>query len=209
MESYKIPASDATAEFTEKKSRFIGNIFCVSSAQQAADIIKSMQKQFWDATHNVYAYILKDGTMRFSDDGEPQGTAGMPTLEVLKKEQVFDVLCVTTRYFGGILLGAGGLVRAYAHSAKIALDAAGVAVMQPYAVLTLDCHYSFLESVRKCCGHFGAMEESADFGAEVRLTVCLPASAAAEFAAKITDITNGRVVPRSAGEKMMAVPLQK
>ena len=109
---FRVPCREAEIEYIEKKSRFIGHIYKIQTAEQAQEILTAVRKQYWDATHNVYAYILQNGVMRFSDDGEPQGTSGMPTLEVLKKEAVFDVMCVTTRYFGGILLGAGGLVRA-------------------------------------------------------------------------------------------------
>ena len=124
MNEYFVPASDASAEFIERKSRFIGTIWKVETEEEALAHIKEMNEKHRDATHNVYAYIIKENNiMRYSDNGEPQGTAGMPTLEVLRREGITNVLCVVTRYFGGILLGAGGLVRAYAHSAKIALTA--------------------------------------------------------------------------------------
>lgn len=174
MKSFRVPAANASAEFVEKKSRFIGNIFKVETAEEATEIIKRMQKQFWDATHNVYAYVLENGVMRFSDDGEPGGTAGMPTLDVLKKEEVYNVLCVTTRYFGGTLLGAGGLVRAYSHAAKIALDAAGIAVMQPFTELSVVCPYGLLNVIRKQYEQFEAQEISAEFAADVALRIVLP-----------------------------------
>ena len=126
MKEYRVPTKDAEAEFVERRSRFIGHLFLTETEEEALARIKQMREKYWDATHNVYAYIIKDGATRFSDDGEPGGTAGMPVLQVLQREEMYNVTCVVTRYFGGILLGAGGLVRAYAHSAKIALDAAGL-----------------------------------------------------------------------------------
>lgn len=106
MTEYLIPAKDADAEFIERRSRFIGHIFCTDTEEQALARLKQMRETYWDATHNVYAYIIKDGPTRFSDDGEPGGTAGMPVLQVLQREEIYNVTCVVTRYFGGILLGA-------------------------------------------------------------------------------------------------------
>ena len=207
MKPYKVPAGESEIELIEKKSRFIGRIFSVETAEQAQEIIQRIKKQYWDATHNVYAYVLKNGVMRMSDDGEPQGTAGMPTLEVLKKEEVQDVLCVTTRYFGGILLGAGGLTRTYGKTCKQALDAAGIAVMQPFDLYRLDCPYPLLESVRRQYEAFEAAEESAEYGAAVVLGVCLPAERAEEFCAHMVDKTNGAVRPVHRGQKMFAKKL--
>ena len=111
MKEYLVPTRDADAEFIERRSRFIGHIFCTETEEEALARLKQMREKYWDATHNVYAYIIRDGATRFSDDGEPGGTAGMPVLQVLQREGIFNVTCVVTRYFGGILLGAGGLVR--------------------------------------------------------------------------------------------------
>ncbi len=115
----------ATDDFVEKKSRFIGYIMPVKTEQEATDFITKISKKHHDATHNVYAYILRDGQVkRYSDNGEPQGTAGIPVLDVLQKEGLVDICIVVTRYFGGVMLGAGGLVRAYSHCASIAVRAA-------------------------------------------------------------------------------------
>ena len=113
MEEYLVPSGEGIAELVEKRSRFLGHIWLTQTEEEALQCIKKMREQHWDATHNVYAYLIKDGAMRYSDDGEPQGTAGIPVLEVLRKEGIYNVCCVVTRYFGGTLLGAGGLVRAY------------------------------------------------------------------------------------------------
>lgn len=202
MKNFKVPYQEAEIEFVEKKSRFIGHIYKVQTPEQCQELLAAVRKKYWDASHNVYAYILQNGVMRFSDDGEPQGTSGMPTLEVLKKEEVCDVMCVITRYFGGTLLGAGGLVRAYSHTCKLALDAAGQAVMMPYARVLLDCPYSLLEQVRRLLPGFDAEETAADFGAAVTLTAVLPKEKLAAFSAKLVDSTNGRLESVYLGEEL-------
>ncbi len=207
MKNFKVPYQEAEIEFVEKKSRFIGHIYKVSTPEQCQEILAAVRKKYWDATHNVYAYVLQNGVMRFSDDGEPQGTSGMPTLEVLKKEEVCDVMCVITRYFGGTLLGAGGLVRAYSHTCKLALDAAGQAMMMPYAQVLLDCPYAQLEQVRRLFPAFEARETEADFGASVTLTLALPKERLEAFQAKLIDFTNGKLQAEYLGEELCAKPL--
>ena len=191
MEEYLIPAKDAQAEFTEKHSKFIGHIWHTETEEEALAHIKEMREQYWDATHNVYAYIIKDGATRFSDDGEPGGTAGMPTLQVLQKNEVYNVCCVVTRYFGGILLGAGGLVRAYAKSAKLALDEAGTAMKRLWDVIELPVPYSWYERIRPEIEAFGGILQEPQFGAEVLLTVLMPQSQTERFLLRVTDISAG------------------
>ena len=130
MTEYYIPTASSQTEFVEKRSRFIGHVWRVESEEEARARIEETRKKHYDARHNCWCYIIKDGPVRYSDDGEPQGTAGQPMLNVFQREGVVNVVCVVTRYFGGILLGAGGLVRAYAKSAKDALDAAGISVVR-------------------------------------------------------------------------------
>ena len=133
--SYKTVAREAKDEFTEKKSVFIGHAKPIESEEQALDFIKTIEKRYGDAAHNCYAYINKEqNIVRFNDNGEPQGTAGLPILEVIKREELCGVVIVVTRYFGGILLGAGGLVRAYSKAAKIAIDAAGITTFCPFSM---------------------------------------------------------------------------
>ena len=133
----------AADEFIEKKSRFIGSCRPVQTEEEALDFIAKLKSQYWDASHNVYAYILREGNIaRFSDDGEPQGTAGIPVIDTLKKAGVVDAVVVATRYFGGILLGGGGLIRAYSHTASIALAAAHKITMRECLLLSLSCDYS-------------------------------------------------------------------
>ena len=130
MTEYTIPAGAGESEYVEKRSRFLGHLRPVKSEEEARAFVAEMKKTYYDARHNCWCYLLKDGPERYSDDGEPQGTAGIPMLEVFRREGVTDLVCVVTRYFGGVLLGAGGLFRAYTKSAKDALDAAGLAVVR-------------------------------------------------------------------------------
>ena len=143
MQEYLVPTGFGEDEFTEKKSRFIGRIWPVESEEEALAMVQQMNKQYADAAHNCWAYIIKDGPARFSDNGEPGGTAGNPMMQVLQKEQLNNVLCVVTRYFGGILLGAGGLVRAYTKAAKIAVNAAGKSMKRVWSVLYVTCPYTY------------------------------------------------------------------
>ncbi|MBR4304893.1 MAG: YigZ family protein [Clostridia bacterium] len=202
-ESYIVPYQEATYEFTEKHSRFIGHIFKIETAEQASEILSRLRKKYWDATHNVYAYVLSSGTERFSDDGEPSGTSGMPTLTVLRGAKMQNVLCVTTRYFGGTLLGAGGLVRAYSQAAKGALDAAGLAVMTPFKLLRVSCDYSFLQPLRYALPNLSVTETGCEYGAEVVLELMVEPQFCDKAVQHITDISAGKVVPEIVGEKLL------
>ncbi len=193
MKPYLVPTKDADAEFIERRSRFIGHIFATDTEEEALARLKQMRETYWDATHNVYAYIIRDGATRFSDDGEPGGTAGMPVLQVLQREEIFNVTCVVTRYFGGILLGAGGLVRAYAHSAKIALDAARRSVKQVWTKLYLPCPYSWFERIRLEVSAFGGVIENTDFGADVSFDLLLPEAQVEPFLARVLDLSAGTI----------------
>ena len=151
MSEYLTVSKKATGEYTEQRSRFISTVIPVSSETDAIKFINDTKQKYWDARHNVYAYILRDGGIcRYSDDGEPHSTAGLPTLDVLRKKNLTDVCVVTTRYFGGILLGTGGLVRAYTAAANEAIISAGIAVMRKCDVCSVKCEYtdySYLEQV--------------------------------------------------------------
>lgn len=193
MKPYLVPTKDADAEFVERRSRFIGHIFATDTEEEALARLKQMRETYWDATHNVYAYIIRDGATRFSDDGEPGGTAGMPVLQVLQREEIFNVTCVVTRYFGGILLGAGGLVRAYAHSTKLALDAAGRSVKQVWTKVYLPCPYSWFERIRLEVAAFGGVVENTDFGADVSFDLLLPKARVQPFLARVLDLSAGTI----------------
>ena len=207
MEEYLVPTGFGEDEFVEKKSRFIGRAWLVESEEEALQKIQEMKKQHYDATHNCWAYIIRDGAVRFSDDGEPGGTAGMPMLQVLQREGLYNVVCVVTRYFGGILLGAGGLVRAYTKGAKIAVDAAGKSMKRVWTVLYIPCPYSFYERVKLETENFGGIIRKTDFGAEVELEVLFPAAQANPFLEKLTDITSGTVEGMEVGQEYRAFPV--
>ena len=193
MTEYLVPTKDADAEFIERRSRFIGHIFRTETEEEALARLKQMREKYWDATHNVYAYIIKDGATRFSDDGEPGGTAGMPVLQVLQREGIFNVTCVVTRYFGGILLGAGGLVRAYAHSAKIGLDAAGRSMKRVWTNVYLPCPYSWYERIKLEIAAFGGIIKDTDFGADVSFDLLLPEAQTHPFLARVFDLSSGTI----------------
>lgn len=195
MEEYLVPSGDGVAEFVEKRSRFIGRIWRTETEEEAIFHIKQMREKHYDAPHNVYAYIIHGGAMRYSDDGEPQGTAGMPVLEVLRREELFNVCCVVTRYFGGILLGAGGLVRAYAKSAKLAVDAAGISRKQVWDHVTVPCPYAMYETLKRTIAACGGQIADTEYGADILLQCIVPHTGTEEFVAKIIDTTAGRVHP--------------
>lgn len=207
MEEYLVPTGFGEDEFVEKKSRFIGRAWLVESEEEALQKIQEMKKQHYDATHNCWAYIIRDGAVRFSDDGEPGGTAGMPMLQVLQREGLYNVVCVVTRYFGGILLGAGGLVRAYTKGAKIAVDAAGKSMKRVWTVLYIPCPYSFYERVKPETENFGGIIRKTDFGAEVELEVLFPEAQANPFLEKLTDMTSGTVEGMEVGQEYRAFPI--
>ncbi len=207
MDEYLVPSEYGEDEFIEKKSRFIGRIWPVETEEEALARIQEMKRKHYDATHNCWAYIIRDGAVRFSDDGEPGGTAGMPMLQVLQREGLFNAVCVVTRYFGGILLGAGGLVRAYTKGAKIAVDAAGKSMKRVWTVLYVPCPYSFYERVRLEAEAFGGIVRKADFGAEVELELLFPEAKTQEFLDRLTDMTAGSVESMEIGQEYRAFPV--
>lgn len=209
MTEYLVPTRDADAEFVERRSRFIGHIFRTETEEEALARLRQMRETYWDATHNVYAYIIEGGATRFSDDGEPGGTAGMPVLQVLQREGIFNVTCVVTRYFGGILLGAGGLVRAYAHSAKIALEAAGKSMKRVWTNVYLPCPYSWFERIKLEVAAFGGIVQNTDFGADVSFDLLLPEAQVQPFLARVTDVSAGTITGLIGDNEYRAYPLQK
>ncbi len=198
---YKTIEKESCDEFIEKKSRFIGYIKPVTTKEEAVEYINSIKSKHWDATHNVYAYVLRDGqTRRYSDDGEPQGTAGIPVLDVLIKENVVDCVVVATRYFGGILLGGGGLVRAYSHTAKIAVDAGGVITMRLCSIMNVKCDYNFYGRLNSLIPEFGGVIDDTVFEEDVKMKFHLPADIEGEFNAKLIDVSFGKVSAEKTGE---------
>ena len=209
MNEYFVPTRPSETEFTEKRSTFIGHVWPVEMEEEARARIDEMKKKYHDARHNCWCYLIKDGPVRYSDDGEPQGTAGQPMLGVFQKEGVTNVCCVVTRYFGGVLLGAGGLVRAYTQSAKDALDAAGISVVRRWVAMEVPCTYGQFEEVRREVFHFGGVVESVDYGADVLLSVMIPEERAQPFTAHLFDASAGTIEALESGEAFRAAPIER
>ena len=207
MTEYYIPTGRGEAELVEKRSRFIGQVWRVDSEAEARARIEEVRRQHYDARHHCWCYrIREEGVERYSDDGEPPGTAGKPMLNVFQRENVTNVVCVVTRYFGGILLGAGGLVRAYTQSAKDALDRAGISVVRRWVALEVPCAYAQFESMRREVLAFGGVVEQVDYAADVLLSVLIPEERSAAFSAHILDVSAGTVEALEAGEQLKDVP---
>lgn len=208
MDEYLVPTAFGEDEFFEKKSHFIGRLWPVETEEEALEKIQSMRKQHYDATHNCWAYIIRDGAVRFSDDGEPGGTAGMPMLQVLQREGLYNCVCVVTRYFGGILLGAGGLVRAYTKGAKIAVDAAGKSMKRVWTSLYIACPYPLYERVKQETESWGGVIRSSTFGAEVELEILVPQAQAEPFLERLTDLSSGTLEGMAIGQEYRAFPVE-
>lgn len=208
MDEYLVPTDFGEDEFIEKKSRFIGRLWPVETEEEALEKIQQMKKQHYDATHNCWAYIIRDGAMRFSDDGEPGGTAGNPMMQVLQREQIYNAVCVVTRYFGGILLGAGGLVRAYTKGAKIAIDAAGKSMKRVWTVLYLPCPYTYYDRVKLEIAAFGGIIRDTQFAAEVEMELLFAKDATQAFLDRLTDMTAGTVEAMEIGQEYRAFPVE-
>lgn len=209
MTEYYIPTQAAESEFVEKRSRFIGYIKPVETEAEARAFVEEIKKRHYDARHNCWCYLLREGgVVRYSDDGEPQGTAGQPMLGVFEKEGITNLACVVTRYFGGILLGTGGLLRAYTKGAKDALDAAGVSVVRRWVRQLVPCTYSLYERLKQETERFGAVIEDTEYGADIVLTVLVPEELSDAYAARILDFTAGTVETLVDGEVFQPVPVR-
>ena len=199
-ETYFVPCAEAESEFTEKRSRFIGRVQRVETEAEARAYIETIKKQHYDARHNCWCYIIHEGgVVRYGDDGEPQGTAGQPMLNVFQREGVENVVCVVTRYFGGVLLGAGGLTRAYSKSAKDALDAAGKARMTLWTRRRVSVPYPLFERLTRLVDSMGGVVEGSDYGADVAVTLRLPQEQDAAFDAALNELSNGGISPEMLG----------
>lgn len=209
MEEYLVPAGEGIDEFTEKRSRFIGHIWHTDSEEQAIAAIRSTREKMWDARHHVYAYIIRNGAMRYSDDGEPQGTGGLPVLDVLRRQQLNNVCCVVTRYFGGILLGTGGLVRAYSKAASIAVESAGISIMQLWQQFSINCPYSLFERVKLEIASYDGIIISIDYGLDVNILLRVPLSQKDRFVSRLIDLSNGKITPSSGAQEYFAGPYKK
>lgn len=203
---YKTVQFEAKGEFVEKRSRFIGYCKPVKTEQEAVEFINSKRTEHWDATRNVYAYSLREGNIkRYSDDGEPSGTAGMPTLDVILKNVIYDVCIVVTRYFGGVLLGTGGLVRAYSQGAKVALEAGNVVLMQSCAVCNTKCSYNQYGKVSSLIMELGAVVEDTVYESDVSIKFHIKPDILPLLNKKLADATSGEVQAISDSEEYFAV----
>lgn len=193
MGELRVPFQAADSEFAEKRSRFISHLLPVESEEDARAFIAQMKKQYYDARHNCWCYLIGENTVRYSDDGEPQGTAGQPMLNVFRREGVTNVVCVVTRYFGGILLGAGGLVRAYSHTCALALDAARVCQMHPTERWLFEVAYPLWDRVQHALKSLPARLVGTDFAAAVSFELDMKAADTKRVLAELTRVTDGRV----------------
>ena len=205
---YKTVLENASDEFVEKRSRFIGYCKPVKTEQEAIDFINEKRSEHWNATHNVYAYSLREGNIkRYSDDGEPSGTAGMPVLDVIVKNEIFDV--VVTRYFGGVLLGTGGLVRAYSHGSKIAVEAAKPVIMQNCLVCEARCAYNQYGKVSSLIIGVGAAVDDTVYESDVLVKFHIKPDLLGTLNKKLADATSGEVTVEQKDEQYFAVQINE
>jgi len=195
-ESVRVPFADAESEFTEKRSRFISHIWRIGSEAEAQERVREMKTRYYDARHNCWCYIVGENTVRYSDDGEPQGTAGQPMLKVFQRENVRDVCCVVTRYFGGVLLGAGGLTRAYSRGARDALTASGVAELGLWSAVSVPCAYPLFEQVKLEIAAAGGTVDDAAYGEAVEVAASVPAHRVEGLQQRLTELSAGTIVLR-------------
>ena len=199
---YTTVRQEASAEFTEKKSVFIGHAKPVKSDAEAMEFVAKIKEKYKDARHNCYAYYLNSGVLaRYSDDNEPQGTAGIPILEVIKKSGVNDCVVAVTRYVGGILLGAGGLVRAYSTAAGLAIEAAGIVTYEEYEAFSLSCDYGEYNKINFELECVGAIIDKCDFLENVKLEFAVKSEISELICKKISELSGGKLVPVSAGKR--------
>jgi uncharacterized YigZ family protein len=200
--NYLTAAKAAEDFFIEKKSKFIGSLCPVKTEEEAVAFIQSIKAQHPQARHHVYAYILrKDNTMRYSDAGEPSGTGGQPMLGVLRREELTDVCVVATRYFGGILLGAGGLVRAYSHTAKLALEAAHIITYEQYTELELECSYSDYQRYLAELPRFGAITDDTQFSDKVNLLFSVKDTVLDDLLTYVREASGGKTEAKIRGHR--------
>lgn len=209
VEGYRTIATPAQDEFIEKKSRFIGHIAPVQTEEEAVAFVGEIRARHREATHNVYAYILRQNQLsRFSDDGEPQGTAGIPVIDTMKKSGVTDAVVVATRYFGGILLGGGGLIRAYSHTATIALAAAERVRMKQCLRLDLTCSYELYGRVQAIVPECGGITDDTQFTDSVAISLHLEPERLEALTRRLADATSGRAALQRTGEEFYPLEIE-
>ena len=211
MNEYLVPFEAAVeSEFVEKRSRFISHLWRVETEEEARARIEEMKKKYYDARHNCWCYLIQDGgVVRYSDDGEPQGTAGQPMLNVFQRESVTNVVCVVTRYFGGVLLGAGGLTRAYTKGAKDALNAAGISRMSLWTLWDIPCTYPLFERMKLEIAACDGVVRDVEYGADIVIQAVFPAGGAEKFAPRLTELSAGQLEMLEAGEEFLPGPREE
>ena len=208
MTAYKTVACVSEAELIVKKSRFIGRAAPAHTAEAAMAFVAIVRAKHFDASHNVWAYSLREGqSRRFSDDGEPQGTAGLPVLDTLLKQELLDCVVVVTRYFGGTLLGTGGLTRAYGQAASAAIEAAGTVSMTPCKVLRVTCDYGFYGALQRLIPAFGGTVLDTQFADSIAVVLRLCSENAEAFCLQLAEKSNGRVRAEHLREEFAAADL--
>lgn len=194
-DSFYIPTQYYESEFLEKRSRFIGRIWPIKTEEEAKTLIAETRKHYHDARHTCWCYdITDDNIRRYSDDGEPQGTAGQPMLELFSKRNITNYCCTVTRYFGGILLGTGGLVRAYTQTAALALEGSGISIVRMWKQFEIEIGYSFYERLKIMVSDVGGTIIDTDYSHSVCLSVLIPPDTAAELISNLNNLTSGKAV---------------
>ena len=208
MRAYRTVQKEAEIELVIQKSRFIGRCVPVTQEDVALSKLAELRKQHWDATHNCFAYCIgvDASAARFSDDGEPAGTAGLPMMEAIRQKGLSDVLCVVTRYFGGVLLGAGGLVRAYSKAASMSMEAAGIVEMRPCAKLLIKTDYSRFAMIEPLLRKDGNLKD-VRYAEDVEADMVVPEEEAMAFSRLLIEKTDGRVQPKETGRVYGAFPI--
>ena len=199
MEPYLTIADMGNGEYVEKKSRFIGFAAPVSTVEEAANLVAKEKAKYYDARHWCYAYRLRDGFQKYSDDGEPQGTAGLPILDILQRKNITDCIIIVTRYFGGTLLGTGGLVRSYSAAGNAAIANAPLLHMKPYAVGSLTCDYNQYGRISPLIPQMEGIVTNSDFGEQVTLAFYLPTEKQEVFEKELTELSYGSITAKFEG----------
>lgn len=206
MDEYYIPSGPGESEYEEKRSRFLGHLRPVETEEEARLFITEMKKKYHDARHNCWCYRIRGGAVRYSDDAEPQGTAGLPMLEILQREGIENAVCVVTRYFGGVLLGTGGLLRAYQKATKGAVEDAGISVVRAWTKMSIVCDYSDYEKIRSELEQQNAVISDTEYGEKVTLTVLVSQGQGTLVTEKLQDRTAGKCICTEEGIVNQAVP---
>lgn len=205
-ECYKTVSSPAEAYLVEKKSKFISTVRPVANEQEALDFLQEMRSEYSDATHNVYAYVIDENNIfRYSDDGEPSGTAGMPVLDTIRKEGLVDVAVVVTRYFGGTLLGTGGLVHAYGAAARMGLENAGIVTRMLCDIVSAKVDYTLVGKMQHLIATNGYILEDTVYDREVEFIVCLKSEQVKRFSDSVTELSCGRAIIKEVDKKYIDV----